>query len=140
MKTFEYLEHTADVKFRAYGGTLEDLFGNLAQALFNAMIDTSTVDVLEKWNLELSAEDLEELAYSWLSELLFMYEVESAVFGEFNVMLHREDGAWRLNAEIGGERIDPKRHIFDCEVKAVTLHEFEVVKEDGWMAQVILDV
>ena len=140
MKPFEYLEHTADVKFRAYGRTLEDLLGNSAKALFNAMIDTSTVDVKEIWKLELSADDLEELTYSWLSELLFLFEVETAVFSTFDVKLYREDGKWRLDAEICGEKIDLGRHFFDCEVKAVTLHEFEVRKEDGWMAQVILDV
>jgi len=140
MKTFEYLEHTADIKFRSYGSTLKDLFENSAKALFNAMIDTSTVKENEKWILEITADDLEELTYSWLSELLFLFEVEYAVFSSFDVKLHKDNGTWRIYAEIYGEKIDLARHFFDCEVKAVTLHEFEVIRNDGWMAQVILDV
>ena len=40
---FEYLDHTADVKFRAYGDSLEKAFGNAALAMFNVMVDTSGV-------------------------------------------------------------------------------------------------
>ena len=39
-KQYEYLEHTADVKFLAYGKTLEEVFENAALAMFNVMIDT----------------------------------------------------------------------------------------------------
>lgn len=140
MEPFEYLEHTADVKFRAYGSTPEEMLENSALALFNAMIDTTTVDADESWNLELAAEDMEQLLYDWLSELLYMFEVESTVYSTFEVLLSKENEGWRLNAKIIGEKIDLKKHAFDCEVKAVTLHEFEVRKDDGWMAQVILDV
>lgn len=139
MKPYEYLEHTADVKFRAYGFTLEEMLVNAASALFNAMIDTSTVQVQETWRVELKAEDVERLAYEWLSELVYLFEVESAVFSRFQVRLGRDKG-WRLEAEVGGERIDLQRHAFDTEVKAVTLHEFEVRKNDIWSIQAVLDV
>ncbi|MDD5257347.1 MAG: archease, partial [Methanothrix soehngenii] len=38
MIPFEYLEHTADVKFRAYGTTPDQMLSNAAAALFGAMI------------------------------------------------------------------------------------------------------
>lgn len=139
MKPFEYLEHTADVKFRAYGRTPEEMLSNAATALFSSMTDLSKVSVKETWNVELSAPDMEQLAYNWLSEIVFLFETESAVFSTFDVKL-RKNGEWKLQAEIGGERIDLRRHAFDNEVKAVTLHEFEVKKNDNWCLQAVLDV
>lgn len=139
MKPFEYLEHTADIKFRAYGSTPEELLENAATALFGSMTDLSKVSVLEIWKTELKAPDLEQLAYSWLSEIVFLFETESAAFSEFKVHL-RHDKDWMLQAEIGGERLDKKRHTFDNEVKAVTLHEFSVKKNDIWCLQAVLDV
>ncbi len=139
MKPFEYLEHTADVKFRAYGKTPEEMLSNAAIALFSSMTDISKVNVDETWKVELAAPDIEQLAYDWLSEVVFLFETESAVFSTFDVKL-RKNEEWKLQAEIGGERIDLARHAFDNEVKAVTLHEFEVKKNDIWCVQVVLDV
>lgn len=142
IKPYEYLEHTADVKFRAYGKTPDEMLGNAALALFNSMIDTATVQVKETWEVKLSGSDLEQLAYEWLSELVFLFETELAVFSKFDVKLDR-NGDLKLDARIGGEKIDPARHAFDNEVKAVTLHEFEVknIEEiDLWCLQVVLDV
>ncbi len=139
MMPFEYLEHTADIKFRAYGRTPEEMLENAAKALFGSMTDLSNIDVKETWRVELKAPDLEQLAYGWLSEIVFLFETESAVFSTFKVLL-RQGKDWMLQAEIGGERLDLKRHAFDNEVKAVTLHEFYVKKNDIWCVQAVLDV
>ncbi len=139
MKPFEYLEHTADIKFRAYGQTREQMLENAAIALFGSMTDLSKVQVKETWKTELKSPDLEQLTYSWLSEIVFLFETESAVFSTFKVKLSQKE-EWRLEAEIGGERLDLERHAFDNEVKAVTLHEFRVKKNDLWCVQVVLDV
>jgi SHS2 domain-containing protein len=141
MKPYEYLEHTADVKFRAWGHSLEEMLSNAALALFNSMIDTNTVRAKESWTVELSGPDIERLAYDWLSEIIFLFETEFAVFSKFDVKLHQDqDGQWTLQATLGGEKIDSSRHAFDNEVKAVTLHKFEVKKNDLWCIQVVLDV
>ena len=141
MKPYEYLEHTADVKFIAHGKSPDEMLSNAALALFNSMIDTATVQAKETWKVELFGPDLETLAYNWLSELVFLFETEFAVFSTFDVKLHQNsDSDWSLQATIGGERIDHSRHAFDNEVKAVTLHEFEVKKNEFWCIQVVLDV
>lgn len=139
---YEFLEHTADVKFRAYGSTPEEMLRNAALAMFSSMIDTETVRPEMVWEVELEAEDLESLAYKWLSELLFLFSAELAVFSDFDISLSH-NGIWRLNARVHGEHIDRNRHSFETEVKAVTLHQFEVRPGDSdrpWMMQVVLDV
>jgi SHS2 domain-containing protein len=147
MEPFEYLEHTADVKFQAHGRSPEETFENAALAMLSAMIDPSTVRVEESWSVEIESDGLETLLYEWLSELLYLFEVELAVFSKFVVRLEEVKEGWRLSGQIGGERVDSERHFFETEVKAVTLHQFEIRKEEGeegeeeiWTAQVVLDV
>lgn len=146
MEPFEYIEHTADVKFRAHGRSLEETFENAGLAMLAAMIDPSTVKVEETWSVDIEAECLEDLLYEWLSEVLYLFEVDLAVFSEFEVALEEGEGGWRLSGRIGGERVDLARHFFETEVKAVTLHQFEIKKEareggeEIWTAQVVLDV
>jgi len=139
MIAFEYLEHTADVMFRAYGRTPEEMLCNAASALFKAMVDPASIAAREKWTVELYGEDLEDLAYQWLSEIIFLFETESAVFSTFSLRLE-QDGRVKLYGEIGGERIDLARHAFENEVKAVTRHKFGIKKNQLWCIQVVLDV
>ena len=144
MIAFEYLEHTADIMFRAYGSTQEEMLSHAASALFKAMVDPATIAVRESWTVEIEAPDLESLAYQWLSEIVFLFETESAVFSTFIVRLTQvgamPDETIKLHAEIGGERIDLDRHAFGTEVKAVTRHKFGIKKNDIWCIQVVLDV
>ena len=139
MIPFEYLEHTADIKFRAYGKTPEEMLCNAAAALFKSMVEPATIIANESWKVELEAIDLEDLAYQWLSEIVFLFETESAVFATFSVKL-QQNGTFKLQGEIGGERMDLKKHAFENEVKAITRHKFGIKKNDVWCIQVILDV
>ena len=144
MIAFEYLEHTADIMFRAYGSTQEEMLSHAASALFKAMVDPATIAVRKSWTVEIEAPDLDSLAYQWLSEIVFLFETESAVFSTFIVRLTQvgamPDETIKLHAEIGGERIDLNRHAFGTEVKAVTRHKFGIKKNDLWCIQVVLDV
>ena len=139
MIAFEYLEHTADVMFRAYGKTAEEMLSNAASALSRSMVDPASIIAQERWTVELEGDDLEDLAYQWLSEIIFLSETESAVFSTFSLQL-KQDGKMRLYGKIGGERIDLGRHAFENEVKAVTRHKFGIKKNQIWCIQVVLDV
>ena len=50
-------------------------------------------------------------------------------------------GEYVLEAEIEGEKINPKKHELKVDVKAVTLHKFELKKtKEGYKSRVILDI
>ncbi len=141
-KKYEYLDHTADAKFLAYGKTLEEAFGNAALAMSNVMIDTSTVSSTLSQYIDLTAEDLEGLLFDWLSEFLFLMDAENLIFGDFKVhSIKQEGGQFHLNATVYGEHIDPSRHMFDTEVKAATYNDIQVQPSaDGWVLQAIVDI
>lgn len=140
MKKFEFLDFaTADVCFRAYGATLDEVFVNAALAMFEVMVETKNVAPKVTKEIEIKGEDLKSLMFDWLNELLFYVDSEGLVFSEFNVKV--DEKQMKLSAKVLGEQIDSQRHTIKTEVKACTYHDMEVKKRDGkWMAQVILDV
>ncbi|MGM0771824.1 MAG: archease [Halobacteriota archaeon] len=138
---YEYLEHTADAKFRAYGKTVEEAFENAAVAMFNVMINTSKVDCIHTEDIELISPEIDDLLVDWLSELLFLFEVDFMAFGKFEVTsITQENGEYKLSASASGEEIDLEKHEIDTEVKAVTYNELKVEETtEGFMVQVTVD-
>ncbi len=136
---YEFLEHTADVMFRAYGKTWEEVFENAALATFAAMVDVERVEPRERRVVEAEGETLEELLYNFLTELLLLKDSEALVFSRFHV--HISGGPpYRLRAEVWGEPVKPE-HNPRADVKAVTFHGMEVGERDGRKyVQVVLDV
>lgn len=137
---FEFFDVTADVGFRAYGQSLDEAFKHSALAMFEVMTDTSQIKPQKNREIFLEAEDEKALLYDWLSELLFLHDYEGLVFSQFNVKItSKEQGTFTIHAEVWGEEFNRLNHEIRDEVKAVTFHLMEIVKEDGYMVQVILD-
>jgi SHS2 domain-containing protein len=141
-KQYEYLEHTADVKFLAYGKTLEEVFENSALAMFNVMIDTRKISGELVKDIFLKSPDLESLIVDWLSEHLYLFEVDEIVFSKFHVdRIRKENCEYSITSTASGDKFYPKSHPFETEIKAVTYNQLKVEKiEDGWKVQVVLDI
>ncbi len=141
-KQYEYLDHTADIKFRAYGKTREEVFENAALAMFNVIIDTEKVSGDTAREICLKSPDLESLLVDWLSELLYLFEVDEIVFRKFRVEKIREEkGEYSITAQALGEKYSLESLPFETEIKAVTYNQLEITKTaDGWKAQVVVDI
>ena len=138
LKRYDMFEHTADVGILAYGKTLKQLFVNGGYALFDFMVDISSVEKVISRQVQLDCYDREELFVRWLSELLYLYDAESLVLKYFDVAFVR-DG--KLRAVVAGEKYSAARHQVLNQVKAVTYHQLRIVHEkDLWTARVILDL
>ena len=64
---YKFLKHTADVKFRAYGKTLNECFENSALAMFDSMYPEKIKSVKSK-NIRVKGKDLESLLYNFLEK------------------------------------------------------------------------
>lgn len=141
MKKYEFIEHTADARFKAFGATAEEAFANAAQAMFNVMIDTSGINSQITEYIELQAPDLENLLVDWLSELLYLFEVNMVVFSRFEVFaIEKKGDGYLLSAKAEGEPLDLEKHIFDTEVKAVTYNDLGVqITSQGVTVRITVD-
>ncbi len=133
-------DHTADLGLRIYATDLADLFRTAAEALFDVIvIHRDQVEPLESEQFHLAADSTDALLLDWLNELIFRSETGHLVFGRFDVSVDPDGRS--LTARVHGEPIDPQRHGLDHEVKAATHHGVQLVHgQDGWMAEVILDI
>ncbi len=156
---YEYLDHPADVGFIARGKTLEELFAQAALALCNYGWDLSKVRARESVTVRVRAATLEDLLFSWLSEILYLTDAEKRVFKHFKVEAVEETKEtrsltaevrtlWEIRGEARGERFLKSRHRTRTYIKAVTYHQLEVKpaaagwprRRRGWQATVYIDV
>ncbi|HMK47020.1 MAG TPA: archease [Methanocella sp.] len=136
---YEYLEHTADAEFIAYGKTLDEAFVNAARATFALIIDPARVKQTVSRDVHLTDGSLDYLLYDWLSELLYIEEVDRIVFSRFEVEISG-DGEYVLDGRAHGEKIRPE-HEISLHIKAVTYHDLRVEKrDDKFEVQVLLDI
>ena len=138
MKKYETFDHTADMGIRVFGQTVEEVFVNAAYALFDQWTDLKKVRGKISQEISIQGADREDLLVRWLGELLFLGESRGVLFKEFKI---RRLDSTSLKAVARGEIIDPSRHRFKTEIKAVTYHQVEVKEVDGkWEGRVIFDV
>jgi len=138
MRSYELLDHTADVLLQARGDSLAELLVACAEGMFSVLVEGGEIEAAEAEEILVEADDAEELLHAWLRELLFRFSAEGMVFGRFE--LH-EASPTRLRATCRGERFDPARHQGGAEIKAVTYHNFNVEHTDeGWLARVLFDI
>lgn len=137
-RSYEFLDHTADVGVRAWGSSLPELFVNVVRGMMEIMVDVDEVVPRVTRQIDIEAEDRESLLMEWLNETIYLIETENLIFCDFRI-LHMTDT--RLSAQIAGEPLDETKQNLKTQVKAVTYHDLKVGKDKStWFAQVILDV
>ena len=136
MKKYRFLEHTADVKFQAFGKKIEEAFENSAYAMKEVIfVDVKIKNKIKK-KFSVDGKDNESLLYNFLEEFLFLLDAENFAFGKIK-KINFIDG--KLETEISGD--DASNYNFTNDVKAVTYNDMFVKKEkDKWVCQVVLDV
>ena len=138
-KNFEFLEHTGDVKFRAYGESSEDLFNHCALALSHLFSRGKKIAHSVRKEFTVTGEDYESLLYNFLDELIYLFDAKQFVISKTEVTIkHGEE--YSLNVVAYGDNTGKYKDL-DA-VKAPTYAEmyFKKLDEDKWEAQVVLDV
>lgn len=131
---YKFLEHTADIKFQAFGSTIEKAFENSALAMFNAMSDDKIKSVKKK-KIKVQGKDNESLLYNFLEELLFLLDTENFFLSRIKVKIKDLS----LTGEVFGDNV--KNYETKVDVKAVTYNQMFVKKlGNKWVCQVVIDV
>jgi len=134
--SFEEISHTADIKIRVRAPTLESLFSETLNALMQVLYGTDRRGGILK-EIQVESPDNESLLLDFLSEVLFVSEVESLVFFEARISVHGP----HLTAELSGEPFDPNRHSGGSEVKGISYSGLSITNDaNGYMLDIIFDV
>lgn len=139
--TFRYLPDVAlaDIAFEAEAGSWNGLFESCALALTDIMVDPSSLRNTVRKEFSLRSTDLDRLLYDFMTEIIFVKDVDSLIFGRYEVSVSEAGNS--LRAVAWGEAIDRERHRLRNDIKAVTMHLFGVKQEGGkWKSAVVLDI
>jgi SHS2 domain-containing protein len=145
--SYKYVEDItrADVAFVAKGKTLDEMFESAGLAVTNTMVeDLKAVKPKIKKEIRLNAGTIDKLLLDFLQEFVFWKDKSLLLFSKVNVSVKEPaigKNPFSLVATLSGDKIDIKRHEMLTDIKAVTMHMFEVKKEKGyWSCRVVLDV
>jgi SHS2 domain-containing protein len=134
--SFEELEHTADIRIRVEASTIEELFSDAARALMTVIYGTVSPGNISR-HIEIDADDPVSLLQGFLSEILFISEVEDLVISGVEV---RIEGT-HLSADLLGEPFSRNKHTGGREVKGISYSDLTIAREhDSYILEVIFDV
>lgn len=141
---YRYLEDiaTADVAFVAWGTSMEEMFGAAWDATLNVMVaDPRRMENSVCREINLTAEGIEMLLFDLIQELIYYKDAEQLLLFLSDQAISRDAGAYHLSARACGHSLNRFQDRLQVDVKAVTLHRFQVTQlAGGWMASVVLDI
>jgi len=133
---FKFLEHTADVKFVAFGKDKEEAFENSALALKETICGKAKIKEDRERKIKVEGKDLESLLYVFLEEILFLLDGENFIISKVKNL---KINGFALHATIVGD--ETKNYHFTNKVKAITYNDMLIEHDkDKWKIQAVLDV
>jgi SHS2 domain-containing protein len=139
---YTFLPHTTDAYIEAVGATLEEAMQFAGMALIDTMCSIKSIEPTVTEQVETSGRDEVTLLYDWLERILLKFDLEGKVYSRFRVApISKSAAGLSATAEISGEKYDRKKHDAKVEVKAVTYHRMEVLREgNSSILRFILDL
>jgi SHS2 domain-containing protein len=134
--SIEEIPHTADIKIRVRASTLESLFSETFKALMQVLYGKNRAGGIIR-EIRVESPDNESLLTDFLSEVLFISEVENLVFADACIKINGSV----LTAQLTGEQFDPLRHSGGSEVKGISYSGLAITRDkNGYMLEIIFDV
>ena len=134
--SYEILKHTADLRMRIKGETLERLFEDAVYGMMS-FIKTDTkdlnLDVIRE--LSVKAADRTALLVDFLNEILSLAQINREVYTK---IFFKNLSETKVEVELKGVRVET----FDEDIKAVTFHEADVEKNTAgeWETNLVFDI
>eukprot|EP01121_Diplochlamys_sp_Union-15-3_P010129 TRINITY_DN2817_c0_g1_i1.p1 TRINITY_DN2817_c0_g1~~TRINITY_DN2817_c0_g1_i1.p1 ORF type:complete len:152 (-),score=31.93 TRINITY_DN2817_c0_g1_i1:195-650(-) len=142
-KGYEYLDHTADVQIHAWGTNMKECFEQAALGLFGYMTEIDSVEIdpdMEPTAIEVQAEDLESLLYTFLEEFLFVFGTDYKVFKQIEIVEFDRKN-FKIKANALGEEFSLDKHPQGTEIKAITYSAMKVTESSDFAeVYVIVDI
>ena len=139
---YKYIEHVADLKFQAFGKSLEEAFANAAIALYDFVTKTEQIESKIEEKIEIESEDNKSLLYDFLEHFLFLIDTKQFLLHEIKEIkiTRMNHEKLKLTATAAGDTVDGKYEI-GGDVKAVTYNDMFIKKQDDhYVVQVLMDI
>ena len=128
---FEIFDHTADLGLMVTGTDLKELFQNASYAMMQIMVKQGATQNTQHMEISVHGSDLPDLMVRWLGEIHYLFEGENKLVTQTKISRITRN---HLDAEIQTTPFSKTRHEVLCEIKAVTYHQIEVIRQRGVVA------
>ena len=133
------LDHMTDAFIEVVGNTMDEAFENAGISVVDTIVDIKSVENKEDREIEIHANDLKNLLYSWLEEVIILTITDGFAGKIFNVKITKNEG-YHLLANVRGEEINFEKHHFKMEIKSPTYHLMEIKDEKPVLMRFLLDL
>ena len=131
---YKFFPHTGDIKFQAYGDSMNEMFENVTLAINHILSRGDKIISKKKKKIEIEGDDNKSLLYNFIEELIFLLDSEGFVVSKAKVRVNGN----KLTAELSGD--EASNYNLD-QIKAATYAEMHIEKKgDKWEAQTVVDV
>ncbi|TET59445.1 MAG: archease [Promethearchaeota archaeon] len=140
---YRFLDHTADVLVESRGRSLEEAFEQTAYSLIETITpNLKLISPITKKIIKIEAEDKEALLFDFLSEFLYIFDVEQLVFNDIKIeTIKKDQEKYQIRAIVRGEKFDKNKHEIGCEVKAITYSFMEIEeKKNSVKINIVFDI
>ncbi len=136
MEKFEFLPHTSEIKFRAYGSTLNEVYENAVLAVASVIAKDNSLKPAKAKTLQIAGTDKENLLYKLIEEQISLIDSENFVTAKAEIQVLGNN----LKITFYGD--DAKNYSGLDEIKSPTYAEIYVKEtpEHRWELQMVLDV
>lgn len=135
MKSYEVLEHTGDVKMKAYGKTKEELFENAVLSMMAVLNPKPKIQNPKIQSISIKSSDINALLVDFLNEVNYLRQVHREVYDtvEFEKFSDTE-----LEGRLQGYGVEE----FGEDIKAVTFHHLDVKQSTQgiWETAIVFDI
>jgi len=128
---FEILGHTADIRLKVWGKSLEELFQDALLGMINMIKEEVGKGEEIKRTIKIESQDRTALLIDFLSEALYQSHANIEVYAGVDFKLFSDT---KIEAELVGVKVDS----FDEDIKGVTHHEAEIRKRDDGNLETII--
>lgn len=136
-RKYELISHTADIKLKVEADDLSGVFIAALEGMTSIIKKENSIESVEKSKkiITIESPDKTALLIDFLNEVLYQSHTNKEIYREVKFL---EFSEMAIKAEIRGQKVEQ----FDEDVKAVTYHEADIVKNENnnWETVIVFDI
>lgn len=128
---YKILEHSGDLRICAEGENFLEALAHASLGLLSQIVPPEAVREMEERTVKVAGETEAERMLAFLNELLFLAYGRRWIPKRVKRLTNcSQKDCKELDAILTGEPVDPSRHEFRYDIKAVTYHDFKIERRD----------
>ncbi|MGB9598339.1 MAG: archease [Minisyncoccales bacterium] len=135
-KNYKVLRHTADLKIKAFGKSVKEIFQSALLAMFESIKPEIKERIVFR-KIKIKNGSLENLFVAFLNKALYLSQVKKEIYFKIKFQRYSFKKNFFLEGILEGKKIKS----WGLDIKAVTYHQLKIKKEKKeWTVVFVCDI